>query len=452
MDAAPFLRTIIDRPHDDTPRLVYADWLDDTGDPVHVARAEFIRVQCRIAAADRFAPDLRPLRTRERELFTRFGRAWLKLDKLEWWVDAEILDTPMFSGRYRRGFIDTIRFRTPAAFLDAAESLFERTPLTGVILTSTFSDRAAAFRLGSTPTAESLPFPAASDFRALLDYSWFTRLRFLGIDADFCPTHLAALLETHNTRSLRDLSLAGWNCHVVGPAWEPIARSDTLRELRSLDLRGCELHEPGLRALVRATLPNLERLFLGGGNRWSPDPGWMQVLTTATNLPTLTTLIFRGARGGAEGLRALARWPTLKTLRHLDLTHNYTDDDTERDYARALGEFAASPNWGDLRELNLDGDSVPSVRALVKLMKSPNLRTLRRLTLDMCAEEMEAARAQNRVAKAVTESALSPDCEFHFYCEHELSEKATRLFTEKFGDRLTLYPDDRQIREYRDLD
>lgn len=438
MDAAPFLGTIIDRPHDDIPRLVFADRLDDTGDPVHVARAEFIRVQCRIAAADRVAPEVRPLRTREKELLTRFGRAWLKLDRLGTWVDPEMLDAPKFSGRYRRGFIDTIRFHTPSAFLDAAETVFERTPLTGVILRSAFSDPPIA--------AET------ADLRTLLDTSWFRRIRFLGIDDDFGPPHLAVLLASENTRNLRGLSLAGWDCHVVGPAWEPIARSDTLRELRSLDLRGCELHEPGLRALVRATLPNLERLLLGGGNRWSLDPVWIQVLATATNLPNLKTLIFGGARGGAEGLRALARWPTLKTLRHLDLTHNYTDDDTDRDYARALGEFAASPNWGELRELNLDGDSVPSVRALVALMQSPNLRTLRRLTLDMSAEEMESARAQNRVAKAVAESALSPDCEFHFYCEHELAEKATRLFTEKFGDRLTLYPDDRQSREYRDLD
>jgi uncharacterized protein (TIGR02996 family) len=39
-------------PHDDLPRLVYADWLDETGDPAKAARAEFIRVQCELARLD----------------------------------------------------------------------------------------------------------------------------------------------------------------------------------------------------------------------------------------------------------------------------------------------------------------------------------------------------------------------------------------------------------------
>jgi uncharacterized protein (TIGR02996 family) len=38
-----FLRAIFDAPADDTPRLVYADFLDENGEP---ERAEFIRVQC----------------------------------------------------------------------------------------------------------------------------------------------------------------------------------------------------------------------------------------------------------------------------------------------------------------------------------------------------------------------------------------------------------------------
>lgn len=41
-DHVPFLRAIIDRPDDDLPRLVFADWLDEHGDG---ERAEFIRLQ-----------------------------------------------------------------------------------------------------------------------------------------------------------------------------------------------------------------------------------------------------------------------------------------------------------------------------------------------------------------------------------------------------------------------
>jgi uncharacterized protein (TIGR02996 family) len=35
-----FLQAIIDDPDDDTPRLIFADWLDENGEP---ERAEFIR-------------------------------------------------------------------------------------------------------------------------------------------------------------------------------------------------------------------------------------------------------------------------------------------------------------------------------------------------------------------------------------------------------------------------
>src|SRR5262249_41365819 len=42
----PLLNAILRQPEDDVVRLVYADWLEENGAP---ARAEFIRVQCRLA-------------------------------------------------------------------------------------------------------------------------------------------------------------------------------------------------------------------------------------------------------------------------------------------------------------------------------------------------------------------------------------------------------------------
>ena len=43
---AAFIAAIRANPEDDLPRLVYADWLEENGD---AARAEFIRVQCRLS-------------------------------------------------------------------------------------------------------------------------------------------------------------------------------------------------------------------------------------------------------------------------------------------------------------------------------------------------------------------------------------------------------------------
>src|SRR5262245_25362518 len=69
-DAGPFLSAIHEAPHNDQPRLVYADWLDKRGDP----RGEFIRVQYELERPDAredLLPDLR-----ERELLGRHGVAW----------------------------------------------------------------------------------------------------------------------------------------------------------------------------------------------------------------------------------------------------------------------------------------------------------------------------------------------------------------------------------------
>jgi uncharacterized protein (TIGR02996 family) len=49
-EQAGLLEDIIQNPADDAPRLIYADWLEDRG---NLIRAEFIRVQIRLAQSDR---------------------------------------------------------------------------------------------------------------------------------------------------------------------------------------------------------------------------------------------------------------------------------------------------------------------------------------------------------------------------------------------------------------
>lgn len=56
-DAAAFEAAIRVSPADDTPRIVYADWLEEHGDP---GRAEFIRLQCEVAVMET-GPDARRL-------------------------------------------------------------------------------------------------------------------------------------------------------------------------------------------------------------------------------------------------------------------------------------------------------------------------------------------------------------------------------------------------------
>ena len=70
---AAFLRAVLADPADDAPRLIYADWLDEQGDP----RGEFVRVQCRLAQLPAGHEAVGDLRRREKELLDRCEPAWL---------------------------------------------------------------------------------------------------------------------------------------------------------------------------------------------------------------------------------------------------------------------------------------------------------------------------------------------------------------------------------------
>jgi uncharacterized protein (TIGR02996 family) len=89
-----FLEAILERPEDDAPRLVYADWLDEHGDP---DRAEFIRLQCGLAGLEEDDPRRPPLLARERELLGRRQQEWLGPLRplLRRWT-------------FRRGFLDAV--------------------------------------------------------------------------------------------------------------------------------------------------------------------------------------------------------------------------------------------------------------------------------------------------------------------------------------------------------
>lgn len=69
-------RAIMAQPDEDTPRLVYADWLDEQGEAALSARAEFIRLQCRLAL-NASSLERRELRDRAIALYTAHAHTWL---------------------------------------------------------------------------------------------------------------------------------------------------------------------------------------------------------------------------------------------------------------------------------------------------------------------------------------------------------------------------------------
>src|SRR5437868_501901 len=68
-DEAALLGAINAHPGEDTPRLIYADWLEENDAPI---QADFIRTQCRLAACSAADPDYPDLLERYAEIVAKF--------------------------------------------------------------------------------------------------------------------------------------------------------------------------------------------------------------------------------------------------------------------------------------------------------------------------------------------------------------------------------------------
>src|SRR5687768_10033871 len=116
LDAA-FLQDIVEHAGDDAPRLIYADWLEEHGDP---DRAELIRLQCRraqLADNDALAG---PLAAQEAKLLSQHGQRWRAalpaLPGITW-------------GDFSRGFVEAARAESPEALRGPADALFRAAPV-----------------------------------------------------------------------------------------------------------------------------------------------------------------------------------------------------------------------------------------------------------------------------------------------------------------------------------
>src|SRR5438045_2021478 len=103
-----FLRAIIADPDADAPRLAYAGWLEGS---VDAARAEFIRVQCFLAALAEDEREYPPLREREAQLLRVHRDAWERPFRLLFgppattgWVRRLLTRSPPTGTVFRRGF------------------------------------------------------------------------------------------------------------------------------------------------------------------------------------------------------------------------------------------------------------------------------------------------------------------------------------------------------------
>jgi uncharacterized protein (TIGR02996 family) len=225
-----FLHAVVDDPDDEAIRLIFADWLEERGDP----RGEFIRTQCELAklpTGDRRRP---ALLERERDLWQRHGDDW-----------RAYLPQVLRSAPFERGFVESV-FLTPAFFLDNAEEIFAAAPVRHLRVQRAWS---------AHPRATVL---------ALATSRHLARLAGLDLcNQDLGDGEARLLAISPHMGSLRSLVLRVNGIGDAGAA--ALAGSPLLAGLKNLDLAYNRVGEGGARCLAASPhMMGLRRLDLTG--------------------------------------------------------------------------------------------------------------------------------------------------------------------------------------------
>lgn len=117
MDPSDLLREVLARPDDDEPRLVYADWLQDQGDP----RGEFIQVQCSFAGTAPGDDRLWRMGAREATLLRSHFAQWLP-------SGANPASPAARHFSFSRGFLSAGRRRRPGSSCPGTTPSSRRSP------------------------------------------------------------------------------------------------------------------------------------------------------------------------------------------------------------------------------------------------------------------------------------------------------------------------------------
>jgi uncharacterized protein (TIGR02996 family) len=334
-------------PREDIPRLAFADWLEENGEP---ERAEFVRVQCE---ADRRRAGTRrrsDLLNRAEELLAEHQREWLGS-----WSEH------LIDWEFRRGFLSRVRM-SATAFLAQGNELFRFEPVGRLELVD---DRRRAFDGTPEPLDEDTvrEVVAHSAFANVRDCAvvphrfleatpvsaWLTaiaanpkivRLRRFGPVGNFGYNYdgydgrtprrgvalraLTAFCRAPHLHRLRVLNLS--QCPVVGrnrqeALAERIAAATFSRNLRTLKLANCSLPLAALAHLATAPVFGKLRSLDIHGNAHDPDE-WLPVFRTAT-LKAVTKFAI-----GALNIPAYTRSALARQIRSLTV---HSSEDLDRD-------------------------------------------------------------------------------------------------------------------------
>jgi uncharacterized protein (TIGR02996 family) len=411
-----FLQAIREAPHDDAPRLIYADWLEEQGGAARTARADFIRIQCRLAELPDDDPTRDALKDEAADLLAEYEGEW-----------TQPLHGLVGDWHFSRGFVERITIGAEK-WLTHAQRLFDFAPLRALhflihardvphlaacehlkaIETLDFSgchlhDRALQQLLVS-PYLERLTALNLSGngintlgLRALVHSPLFPRLRLLDLSRNITIGNTAARLLAHANpaNNLKALNLAGNNLTLNG--LDELFRSTSLANLTDLNVSGVHFFNSGevgsllgnlklpaqlrsldlgelrwlviLPALLRSlSSANLRALHLRNVAAESRDA---ELLANSPSLANLTLLDLQRNKLGAAGMKSLAESPHLASLTRLNVSFNNIRDSG----AKAL---AGSPHLKHLLALDVSGNGIggPGLKALADSANLDPLRTL----------------------------------------------------------------------------
>ncbi len=369
-EPAAFLAAIAAAPHDDTPRLIFADWLEEQGQP---ERAEFIRVQCELAQHPRDGARRCFLEHRQAALLAAHETRWLP--EVAWGRQAT-------DWRFHRGFLDTVE--CPIDAIRDWLSVDVVQPMVRQIRWYHPNDdinelTALMRRLHRDDILQAL---TALDLRLLSDRQQRRVLRLV------CDARLPRL---------RELRWDGAGTLDEEVAW-------LFRQADGMDLRALRLPmltnyvplaaifaslilSPALHHLETLTINSRASFANPSFSEWFTHARFFRTLRrfhwpiTAETLPPLLASLRESpledlALFGEFDPAELAYTPLLGQLRHfrLSLKQNAVP-------AEAWAELIQSPHWQSLRSLHLDG-CVPPPEWFRVWLHHPALAHLEALTID----------------------------------------------------------------------
>lgn len=356
-DHQPFLDAIIESPDDENAYLVYADWLEEQGDP----RGEFIRIQCQLESHEVPESLRKELKEREGLLLSEHVGEWLGAELNEELVRLASPWSKQPTFEFRRGFLNGVfvaideeneiarlLLASPAAKLlerfhilggMISRSDFESFPR-GDIFPNVRSLRLldlwegdmtdVAAYLDRMPNIEELELEVRrADSTPLFEYP-LKRLKLLTVD-HLDNYNLQALA---NNTSLRNLESISFYPHMLEPDddmayinrenFVALCRSSNLPNLQHVEIMCSEIGDEGLRiALETGFLQRLNSLNLCYGT--VTDSG-ARMLAEA-DLPNLQYLNLTGNYLTQSGVETLQAMPA-----QTETQHQHTSDIRERQH------------------------------------------------------------------------------------------------------------------------